>query len=62
LGFVKPVACPSCHIPISPAHIKAQTEPLPQPPEEAGDETESAEETAQADEGEDQAEPGENDK
>jgi hypothetical protein len=35
LGFVKPVPCPSCHIPIQPAHIKVQTEPLPEPEPEA---------------------------
>ena len=27
LGWIRPVPCPSCHIPIDPAHIKAQTEP-----------------------------------
>lgn len=56
LGFVRPVPCPSCHIPISPAHIKAQTEPIPTPAEEtaaesaeeAGGEAESAGEPAQA--------------
>ncbi len=26
LGFVKPVPCPSCHIPITPQHVRAQTE------------------------------------
>ena len=57
LGFVKPVACPSCHIPISPAHIKAQTEPLPQSVEEAGDGAEAVTESAPAAEGAEQAEP-----
>lgn len=37
LGFVKPVPCPSCHIPIQPAHIRAQTEPLPEPEVEGED-------------------------
>lgn len=42
LGFVKPIPCPSCHIPIQPAHVKAQTEPIPEP-EEGSDEEEKEE-------------------
>ena len=30
LGWIRPVPCPSCHIPIDPAHIKVQIEPPPQ--------------------------------
>lgn len=55
LGFVKPIPCPACHIPISPAHIKAQTEPLPEPATEAGDGADSSAETAPAEETEETA-------
>lgn len=52
LGFIKPVPCPSCHIPIQPAHIRAQTEPLPEPVAEAGDDAGVAEEVEQPEEAE----------
>jgi hypothetical protein len=52
LGFVKPVPCPSCRIPIQPAHIKAQTEAAPEPAEEApAGASESSEEGVPAAEG-----------
>lgn len=57
LGFVKPVPCPSCHIPIQPAHIKAQTEPLPEPEAEMEDGATGAAE-AETPEGEDEDEDG----
>jgi hypothetical protein len=53
LGFVKPIPCPSCHIPITPAHVRAQTEPLP----EAEAEEESAAEPTTEPEPEEDAEP-----
>ncbi len=59
LGFVRPVPCPVCHIPISPAHIKVQTEPIPQRAEEPGDDAQSAEESAPAEESGDEAEASE---
>ncbi len=59
LGFVKPVPCPSCHIPIAPAHIKAQTEPVPEPAGEGSD-AESVETTpAEEGSGEDEAKDAE---
>lgn len=48
LGFVKPVPCPSCHIPITPDQVKAQTEPPPEAAEEASGDAESTEETEDA--------------
>ncbi|MBS1252484.1 MAG: hypothetical protein MAG451_01523 [Anaerolineales bacterium] len=33
LGFVKPIPCPNCHIPITPEHVRAQTEPPAEPAE-----------------------------
>lgn len=56
LGFVKPVPCPLCHIPIQPAHIRAQTEPIPEVAEEAGEEAGAASETAQTEASDETAE------
>lgn len=52
-GFVRPVPCPSCHIPIQPAHIKAQTEPIPEPAEEPDDAAASSDEATPAEERDD---------
>lgn len=53
LGFVRPVPCPSCHIPIQVAHITAQTEPVPESAEESGDDAESSDEAVSVEKGED---------
>ncbi len=37
LGFVKPIPCPNCHIPITPEHVRAQTEPPAEPDDAAGE-------------------------
>lgn len=42
-GWVRPVPCPSCHIPINPAHIKAQLEPPPQATASEAEEVSDAE-------------------
>ena len=47
-GFMRPVPCPNCHIPISPAHIKVQTEPIPQPAEEGAEAATPASEAGDA--------------
>jgi ssDNA-binding Zn-finger/Zn-ribbon topoisomerase 1 len=56
LGFVRPVACPNCHIPIQPAHIKAQTEPLPEPEAERPEEEAATDETSGGKSASDEAE------
>ncbi len=50
LGFIRPVPCPACHIPIQPAHIKAQTEPAPETAEAAEAEAPASEEGEAAEE------------
>jgi DNA-directed RNA polymerase subunit RPC12/RpoP len=48
LGWIRPVPCPSCHIPIDPAHIKAQLEPPPQATETEVEEQREKEVTPEA--------------
>lgn len=48
LGFVKPIPCPSCHIPITPEHVRAQTEPVAESEEASTGEAEPADEAEPA--------------
>jgi len=41
-GWLRPVPCPNCHIPIRPAQIKAQLEPAPSETGEEGGEATAA--------------------
>ena len=50
MGLLRPLPCSACHIPIQPAHIKAQLEPKPEPDAESSeqDDQPAAEEAAEA--------------